>query len=174
MSIDYERVREIRRRAHENDRYSGCSQSVLLALQEGLGIGGLESFKAATALSGGVARRGETCGALIGGLMALGLVCGRERMEETEKYVRAMELADRICGEFQLRLEREFSFKDPLRSTLCSEIQRKIYGRSFDLRKKAERDAFLEAGGHGDMGCLRVCGIAAEVAAEALLRLIEQ
>ncbi len=169
MSTDH--VKEIRQKAHEYDRYGGCSQSVLLALQEGLGIGDLESFKAATVLSGGVARRGETCGALIGGLMALGLVCGRERMEETDKYARAMELADGICRDFQNRLEEEFRFEEPLRSTLCSEIQRRIYGRSFDLRNMAEREAFLEAGGHGDLGCLRVCGIAAEVTAKALLKL---
>lgn len=172
MSLD-ERVKEIRRRAHENDRYSGCSQSVLLALQEGLGIGTLESFKAATVLSGGVARRGETCGALIGGLMALGLVCGRDRMEDTERYLRAVELADGICREFQLRLEREFGLEEPLRSTLCNEIQSRIYGRSFDLRNKEEREAFLAAGGHSDLGCLKVCGIAAEVTAEAILKLWE-
>ncbi|MGC8850251.1 MAG: C-GCAxxG-C-C family protein [Candidatus Bathyarchaeia archaeon] len=171
MSIDYERVREIRRRAHENDRHSGCSQSVLLALQEGLGIGDLESFKAATVLSGGVARRGETCGALIGGLMALGLVCGRERMEDTERYSNAMVIADEMCREFQLRLERELNFDEPLESTLCRELQKRIYGRSFDLRDGLEREAFLAHGGHGDSGCPKVCGIAAEVAAEALLKL---
>ncbi|MEM3056037.1 MAG: hypothetical protein QW639_02275, partial [Candidatus Bathyarchaeia archaeon] len=100
-----------------------------------------------------------------------GLVCGRERMEDTERYVKAVELADGVCREFQLRLEREFGFKEPLRSTLCGEIQSKIYGRSFNLRDKADREAFLAAGGHGDNGCLKVCGIAAEVAAESLLNL---
>jgi C_GCAxxG_C_C family probable redox protein len=172
MSLDFERVKEIRRRAHENDRYGGCSQSVLLALQEGLGIGGPESFKAATVLSGGVARRGETCGALIGGLMALGLVYGRERMEDTERYSDAMRIADEMCREFQLRLSREYNLDEPIDTTLCSEIQRRIYGRSFDLRDSLEREAFLAAGGHGDSGCLKVCGIAAEVTAERLIRLM--
>ena len=69
-------VEEIRRKAHGYDQYSGCSQSVILALQEGLEVGDLESFKSATVLSGGVARRGETCGALLGALMGLGLVKG--------------------------------------------------------------------------------------------------
>ena len=32
---------------------------------------------------------------------------------------------------------------------------------------------FLEAGGNSDEGCYKVCGIAAEVAAERLLRLRE-
>ena len=78
--VDEELVAEIRRKAHAYDSHSGCSQAVLLALQEGLGIGDAESFRSATALSGGVARRGETCGALLGSLMALGLMAGREQI----------------------------------------------------------------------------------------------
>ncbi len=31
--------------------------------------------------------------------------------------------------------------------------------------------AFLAAGGHSDNGCLKVCGIAAEVAAEKIIEL---
>jgi len=169
---DKRRVKEIRRKAHEYDRHSGCSQSVLLALQEGLDIGDIESFKAATALSGGVARRNETCGAILGGLMALGLVAGRERMEDTEQYVRAVKMADETCNEFQRRLEKEFKFKEPLKSTLCSEIQTKIYGRPYDLRDTTQRESFLAAGGHSDHGCYKVCGIAAEVSAERLLKLM--
>ena len=92
--VDVNLVREIRRKAHGYDEYSGCSQAVLLALQEGLGVGDLESFKAATVLSGGVARRGETCGALLGALMALGLVRGRESIEDTPSYVEAMGIGD--------------------------------------------------------------------------------
>ena len=60
----------------------------------------------------------------------------------------------------------------PLESTLCSEIQTRIYGRSFDLRNTKDRDAFLEAGGHSDEGCYKVCGVAAEVAVEKLLELM--
>ena len=170
--IDEKLVKEIRRRAHGYDQYSGCSQSVLLALQEGLEIGDEASFKASTVLSGGVARRGETCGALLGGLMALGLVAGRERMEDYEQYVKATNIANEICDEFKRRIEKEFGFREPLESTLCREIQTRIYGRSFDIRDPAEREAFLAAGGHSDEGCYKVCGIAAEVAAERLLKLM--
>jgi C_GCAxxG_C_C family probable redox protein len=165
-------VGEIRRKAHGYDQYSGCSQSVLLALQEGLEVGDLESFKSATVLSGGVARRGETCGALLGALMGLGLVKGRERIEDTPKYVDAMGIANEISDEFLRSLKAEFGFGEPLESTLCREIQTRIYGRPFDLRDSAQRDAFLAAGGHSDEGCYKVCGIAAEVAARKLLKLI--
>ncbi|MCW3991291.1 MAG: C-GCAxxG-C-C family protein [Candidatus Bathyarchaeota archaeon] len=170
--VDEKLVKEIGGRAHEYDQYSGCSQSVLLALQEGLGIGCLDSFKSATVLSGGVARRGETCGALLGALMALGLVSGRERMEDYDRYAGAVDIADEICDGFQRRLGEEFGFTEPLESTLCREIQARIYGRSFDLRDPDQREAFLAAGGHSDEGCYKVCGVAAEVAAERLLELM--
>jgi C_GCAxxG_C_C family probable redox protein len=169
---DEELVGRIRRAAHNYDQYSGCSQSVLLALQEGLGIGDLNSFKAATALSGGVARRGETCGAVLGAVMAVGMVKGREGMEDYDSYVEATNISNEICDEFQRRIEREFGLKDRLDSTLCRNIHTLIYGRSFDLRVPAERDAFLEAGGHSDEGCYKVCGIAAEIAAEKLRELL--
>ena len=162
-------IKEIRRRAHFYDTYSGCSQAVLLALQEGLAIGNTESFSAATVLSGGVSRRGETCGALIGAMMALGLVEGRRRMNDTPVYAAACSEGDEMAKEFQRRVEKEFCLKEPLKTTLCWDIQKGIYGRSFDLRDTEQSNNFYACGGHGDNGCLKVCGIAAEVAAEMLL-----
>ena len=167
--MDAALVREFRRRAHFYDSYSGCSQAVLLALQEGLGVGDEKSFMAATALSGGVARRGETCGAFLGALMVVGLVEGRKKMQDTPAYVLACARGDELAGAFQRRLEAEFGLKEPLKTTLCWEIQRGIYGQSFDLRDTWQRNAFYACGGHGDNGCLKVCGIAAEVAARMIL-----
>ena len=115
---------------------------------------------------------GDRIFALLGALMGLGLVSGREEIEDTPPYVQAMGLANEICDRFQRRLEEEFGFEEPLDSTLCSEIQTRIYGRSFDLRDPEDREAFLEAGGHSDEGCYKVCGIGAEVAAEKLLELM--
>jgi C_GCAxxG_C_C family probable redox protein len=167
--VDDVLVKEIGRRALFYDKYSGCSQSVLLALQEGLMIGDQQSFKSATVLSGGVARRGETCGALLGALMAVGLVEGRSRMPDTTVYAAACAEADAVATEFQLRVEKEFKLKEPLKSTICWDIQKGIYGRSYDLRDTAQREEFYTCGGHGDEGCPKVCRIAAEVAAERLL-----
>ena len=164
-------IKEIGRKALEYDKYSGCSQSVLLALQEAFEIGDLESFKAATVLSGGVARKGETCGALIGGLLALGLVVGREDMTDTQTYRDAMVPSDEIIREFQKRLQETFGFDEPLESTICRDIQQRIYGEGFDLTDPVSYKAFLDAGGHGDEGCPLVCAVAAEVTAEKLLEL---
>ena len=165
-------VEAVGARALEYDKYSGCSQSVLLALQEAFEIGGLESFRAATVLSGGVARRGETCGALLGGLMALGLVCGRDDIRDTKAYRDAMRPANEIVDKFKKRLMEEFGFEEPLESTICRDIQRHIYGRSFDLNDPEDYPLFLEAGGHGDEGCPKTCAVAAKVTAEKLMELL--
>ena len=164
-------IKTIGEKALAYDKYSGCSQSVLLTLQEAFEIGDMESFKAATVLSGGIARRGETCGALLGGLMALGLVAGRTDITKTQAYRDAMKPANEIIEAFKQRLQIEFGFEKPLNSTLCRDIHEKIYGRPFNLRDENDHQAFLDAGGHDEEGCPKVCAVAAMVTAEKLRNL---
>ena len=77
---------EIEKTAHDYEvKYGGCAQCVLIALQEHLKLGNGEAFKAASAFAGGFANCGETCGALSGGMMAIGLAYGREHFEEIKK-----------------------------------------------------------------------------------------
>ena len=119
-----ERVERSKKKAHEYERdYSGCAQSVLGALQEEFGIGNKDSFKAATVLSGGIARQGDTCGAIVGALSALGLVSGRERIEDTEAYKAAMESSTKVCAKFREELKNQFGFEGELKSTLCRHIR---------------------------------------------------
>ena len=163
-------IQKVKAKVLTNGEFSGCSQKVLGALQEEFGIGDRESFKAATVLSGGF-RRGETCGALIGGLMGLGLVIGRERMEDTDTYQQAMLISGEIINRFKEELQKQFDLRQELKSTLCKEVQERVLGRSFNLPDESE--AFSQAGGHSDMGCPKVCSIAAQVVAEKILELKE-
>jgi C_GCAxxG_C_C family probable redox protein len=172
MSTNDERIERVKKKAHENDQYSGCSQAVLSSLQDEFGIGNDEVFKSATVLSGGVARHGETCGALIGALMGLGLVVGREKMEDTEAYRSAMEPSDELIERFKEELKKQFGFEGELDGTLCKQIHEKIYGRAFDMTDRCDYQAFLDAGGHSDSGCFKVCGIAGQVGAEKILELM--
>jgi len=165
-------TKEIGRKALEYDKYSGCSQSVLLALQEAFEMFDMESFKAATVLSGGIARRGETCGAYIGGLLALGQAIGRENIEHTQSYRDAMKPANEIRENFLSQIQKGFNSSKRLYSTLCRDIQKIVYGRAFDLNDPEDYQAFLGAGGHSDNGCPLVCSIAAEVASEKLIELL--
>lgn len=164
-------VAQVRAKARANDYYSGCAQAVLNALQETLGIGDVESFRAATVLSGGVARRGETCGALVGALMGLGLACGRDRMEDTPAYSRANDEAQLLVDAFKSALQDAFEFEQPLSSTLCRDIQSRVFGRSYYLADADERAAFLANGGHDSTKCPTVCALAAETAARKILAL---
>jgi C_GCAxxG_C_C family probable redox protein len=124
-----------------------------------MNVGSTEVFKAGSALAGGVARRGETCGALTGAIMAVCCVVGRERLEDREQYQKAMVEAGRVYDRFN----------EEVGKTLCAEIQAKKFGKAFRMWVPEERTAFHDAGGHSKTGCPQVCGIAARIAAEIIL-----
>jgi C_GCAxxG_C_C family probable redox protein len=130
-------------------------------LQEKLNVGSNEVFKAGSALAAGVAKRGETCGALTGAIMAIGTLVGRERLEDKEQLQISMEVADRIY----------VLFREKVGHTLCSEIHKIRYGRAYRLFIPEESQAFHDNGGHSREGCPEVCGIAARIAAEVILDL---
>ena len=70
-----ELLRIIEQEAQDNEvEYWGCSQAVLKALQQHFDLGNDEVFKAASPFAGGIGRLREACGALTGGVMAIGLV----------------------------------------------------------------------------------------------------
>jgi C_GCAxxG_C_C family probable redox protein len=54
-----------------------CAQAVLYAHSASLGLDTETALKVATGFGGGIAAQGETCGAVTGGIMALGLKYGR-------------------------------------------------------------------------------------------------
>jgi C_GCAxxG_C_C family probable redox protein len=134
---------------------------VLAALQAS--VGGIEQsvFKAGTCLSGGVVGRGETCGALTGALMAIGSEVGRERLEDVHKLREA-----RVPGtEMYLRFQEEAG------NTICAEIHKLKFGRTYRIYDPEDLKAFHAAGGHGPDGCPVVCRSAAQIAADIILRL---
>lgn len=157
-------VRRIGDLAHYYElTYHGCSQAVLKALQDSLGIGDNLTFKAASGLAGGVARMGEICGALTGGVMAISLVYGREKLEETttsKNYLKAIELSIKL-------FER---FKEEFGSVRCFDVQKKLFGRSFDLKKEEDRQEFIKVGGYSPEGCPQVVKKAAMLTAEIILK----
>ena len=144
--------------AYYNDRvYEGCTRSVLQAIQSHLHLGDGEAIKASTALAGGVARMGETCGALIGGIMAIGLVLGREELENIQAYRNTMEASYKLYNRFKLETG----------STICFGIQKRLLGRSFDFKRDEEAEKWYRAGGLEK--CPMVCAIAARITADIIL-----
>jgi C_GCAxxG_C_C family probable redox protein len=61
-----------------------CAQAVLYAYGPDLGLDAETALRVATGLGGGMGRRGEVCGAVTGGILALGLKYGHgERAEKS-------------------------------------------------------------------------------------------
>jgi len=149
--------------AYDNDRaYEGCARSVLEALQRELHLEDDENayraaLKASTGLAAGVARKGETCGALIGAIMAIGLVYGTKYLSEWDGYVKTMELAGRVFDRF----------KEKYHTTKCFEIQEKLLGRHYNFWDPKDSEAWYKDGGL-DV-CPGVCATAARIAAEVIM-----
>ncbi len=127
-------------------------------------MGSKDVFKAASALAGGVARQGETCGALTGAIMGVCCVVGREKLEDKEQYRKAMGVAQRVYN----------AFREKIGHTLCWEIHKIRYGKVYRLFIPEEGKAFHDMGGHGRKGCPEVCGVAAKIAAEVILDIKEK
>ncbi len=105
---------EARKRASGYElQYHGCGQSVMLALQEVLGLEDKLAFKAASDFCGGIGFQGKFCGALAGGLMILGMKYGRSDMQE-----KVPGIAKGILPAYKLmkRFEQEFG------TTVCLEL----------------------------------------------------
>lgn len=81
-----------------------CSQSVFSVLAEPRGVNGDLAFRIAAGFGGGIARSGQTCGCVIGAIMAIGLgqrsVSPEENKTEKDK---TYELVQRFLREFAAR-----------------------------------------------------------------------
>ncbi len=141
--------------------WQSCAQGTLAALQEGFDLGGEEVLKAATAMPG-IALRGETCGAVIGSIMALSLAFGRNNPDDFKSLQSAMSAARKFCRQF----EEEFG------SCNCRDVQLKIFGRTFNFWDASGLAEFKEAEGYEK--CRMPVGKAARIASRLILDLQEK
>jgi C_GCAxxG_C_C family probable redox protein len=141
--------------------HHGCSRSALKALQDHLNLGNSLIFKASTPLAAGIAMRGETCGALLAGLLAVGMVTASEKMEDEKAFNDSMIAAFRLVRRF----EKEFG------SITCGELQKRRLGRAFNMADPDDYQEFIEAGGYVE--CPKLVGKAARLIAEFIWDLKE-
>jgi C_GCAxxG_C_C family probable redox protein len=147
---------------YEAERGS-CPQCVLAALYEIFKISDPETIKAADAMAGGTALSTEgTCGALVGGLLAISSIVGRtyKDFSEGERRRRVFQYAKKFYDKFV----KEYG------SPVCKNIHKKLFGRSFNLLDPKDYEEFDKAGAHVDK-CTSVSGNAARWAAEIILEL---
>ena len=152
------------------EKYSGsCSQCTVATLQNVLGFE-KALVRAATSACGGHARQSTgTCGGVIGATMVLDYYFGRpfEKMSAVEKIPAnsqalgdAVSVVNLLCN----------CFLQEYGSILCPGVQKKLFGKSFNMSIPEEFKAFEAAGGHSNPDkCLRVVGNSARWAMEILL-----
>jgi C_GCAxxG_C_C family probable redox protein len=77
-----------------------CAQSVIEAFSADLGLDRETALKLATGFGAGIARRGEVCGAVSGGILVLGLKYGRgstqDRSATETTYQKTLELMQKF------------------------------------------------------------------------------
>jgi C_GCAxxG_C_C family probable redox protein len=78
-----------------------CSQSVLSVFSEELGMKKNLAMKLSSPFGSGIAYMQETCGAVTGALMAIGLKYGKGEMGTNEDKVHAYDLSKQFIAEFK-------------------------------------------------------------------------
>lgn len=141
-------------------KYGCCPQCVLAAIQDVVGIGNDETFKASHSLAGGGALLGTgTCGALLGGMLALGAKYGRDREHFS---------SGPNSQSFKLGKKLYNQFVEEYGSPICADVHTRLFGKSYNLWNKEEYQAFEDAGAHVDK-CPLVAGKVAAWTVEIML-----
>jgi C_GCAxxG_C_C family probable redox protein len=110
-----------------------CSQSVFSAFAEAEGIDLETALRIASSFGAGMARMGDTCGAVTGGMMVLGLKFGRTVADDDE------------AKEKNYRLVHEFveKFNDKFENSMCRNLLGFEPGAP-DASRRFKEDAELE------------------------------
>ena len=132
-------------------KYHGCSQAIVAAFQEPLGLDAV-TLRAAGPMVGGMGL-GKICGALAGGVMVLGIKYGRSNMEEGIQGLIPGFLA---AQELVKRFEKEFG------TTSCFEIAGIDWTDANEAIQALSNPEFLKK-------CAGVTARTAEMVAEILL-----
>jgi C_GCAxxG_C_C family probable redox protein len=160
MGLQEELLNAIEKEASDlEQKYRGCSRSSLSALQKHFSIGDEKTLKASTPLAAGVALKGEVCGALLGGLLAVGLVTASENLGDPKALGKSLAVGHKLYNRFVKEMG----------TANCLEIQRRRLGKPYHLADPKEYEDFQKAGGYTE--CSKVVGKAARLAAEFILEL---
>lgn len=129
-----------------------CAQTSFAVLQREYDLGGDAVLKALTAFPG-IALRGETCGAVTGCLMAIGLVYGRDRLDDWRGYLASLPPSRDFCRRFE----------ELHGSTSCASLLEAKLGRRVDLANRRGSAEYVAAG--GPQACDGIVASAVEIAA---------
>ena len=128
-----------------------CSQAILATYAEDYGLPRDTALKLADGFGGGIADRGDTCGAVAGAIMVVGLRYGREKARDRKAKDQTTETVQEFIRRFEARSK----------SIMC----RDLLGCEIDTPEKME--AASKKGLFRDI-CVRVVRDAAEILEELL------
>lgn len=142
-------------------KYRGCAQCSLAALQDSFEIYDETLFRAASALSsGGGMTCSGSCGAYVGSVMFIGSLLGRRREffdnDRDFKYT-----------SFDLAKKLHDLFIQEYGSILCNQIHKEIFGRTYNLHQSDDKQQFEKDGAHTEK-CTAVVAKAAKWCAELI------
>jgi len=129
-----------------------CSQAVFSTLAEPLGFDRSLALKIASPFGGGIGRTGETCGAVSGALMALGLQSGY-----SEPDPQAKERVYALAREYMHRFQERYG------SVACKALIGVDLSTPEGLQKAREQDVFKTK-------CSQFIAGAVEIAEEMLAK----
>jgi C_GCAxxG_C_C family probable redox protein len=144
---------------------TGCAQTTIAGIFEALDIENDDVFKAASGLADGLGLTGDgTCGALMGGAMVISYLFGRERkdFEDMLKPMKSYLLVKKLHDQFT----------EKYGTCRCSELQKSLMGRTFNLLDRKEFEEAIEFGMINY--CSKVVGTAARLATMIILDELEK
>lgn len=144
-------------------KYHGCAQCVIGAVYRLFPeMRSEDIFRAANAQAGGMGLTSlGQCGAAVGAGMIISQMHGRSLGDIADPEKKRF-ITYRMGQVFAKR------FIEKMGSLICSEIQIKKMGRSFDLLQSTDWEEFENAGGH-DTHCPDVVGTATKIVVQMLL-----
>jgi C_GCAxxG_C_C family probable redox protein len=134
--------------------FISCSQPSFATLNEQFELKADQTIPALLPFAGGVAGKGETCGAVTGSLLAIGF--------HFETIMGKSGSSMKYGGLFFDRFTKEFS------STRCKEVIKHQFGRYFDFNKPEDQKSFMEASKKNG-GCLKIVQKAVVIAGDIIL-----
>ena len=131
------------------DEGYACSQSILLTFAGRFGLNDLTAKRIASTFGGGMGRLRQTCGALTGGFMVLGLAYGNERPDDMktklEAYRKVRELYHQVegiygtgnCGELLQKFATQAQVEDRKHhQIICRQVVENLAGLVFEMLKQ--------------------------------------
>lgn len=138
--------------------YKSCALTSFAALNEQFNLKADNTIRALMPFTGGIAARGETCGAVSGSLLAIGTFFEPTNQKEMEKAGSSVKYG----GMFFDRFTKEFG------STRCKEVVKHQYGRYFDFLNPEDQKLFIEVSQKTGK-CMEVVKKAVRIAGEIIL-----